>query len=28
MHRKTVGEKNIKCQWLGVRGSYSGRYTS
>ena len=25
MHRKTVGEKNVKCQ-CGVRGSDSGRY--
>ena len=28
MHRKTVGEKNVKCQWYGVRGSDSGWYTS
>jgi len=28
MHKKAMGEKNIKCQRLGVRGSYSGSYTS
>jgi len=28
MHKKVVDEKNIKCQWLGVRESDSGRYTS
>ena len=28
MHRKAESEKNVKCQWFGLRGSDLGRYTS
>jgi len=28
MHKKAEGEKNVKCQCFGLRGSDSGRYKS